>query len=84
MTAARSELQRSQAFHDALQAQVQGLYTEFIATDDPAQRAVVEKKRLAALAEQDRVKSEITRLTKAISDIEDEARRANVPAGWLR
>ena len=84
ITAARSEIQRSQAFHDALQSQVQGLYTEFIATDDPAQRAVVEKKRLAALAEQDRVKSEITRLTKAISDIEDEARRANVPAGWLR
>ena len=84
MTAARAELQRTQTFHDALQSQVQSLYTEFVATDDPAQRAVVEKKRLAALAEQERVKTDIANKTKAIADIEDEARRANVPAGWLR
>jgi hypothetical protein len=84
ISAARTELQRTQAFHDALQSQVQGLYTEFVATDDPAQRALVEKKRLAALAEQERVKSEIAKRTQAIADIEEEARRANVPAGWLR
>ena len=51
---------------------------------DPVQRAVIEKKRLAAIAEQDRVKADIAKQTKAIADIEDEARRANVPAGWLR
>jgi hypothetical protein len=44
----------------------------------------VEKKRLAAIAERDRVKADVGRLTKAIADIEDEARRASVPAGWLR
>ena len=81
---ARAELQRSQAFHDALQSQIQALYTEFVATDDPIQRATVEKKRLAAMAEQDRVKSETARLAKQVAAIEDEARRANVPAGWLR
>jgi len=48
------------------------------------QRAVVEKKRLTALAEQERVKGDIAKQTKAITEIEDEARRANVPAGWLR
>ena len=84
MASARSELQRTQAFHDALQSQVQALYTEFVATDDPVQRAVVEKKRLTALAEQERVKGDIAKQTKAITEIEDEARRANVPAGWLR
>ena len=84
MASARSELQRTQAFHDALQSQVQALYTEFVGTDDPAQRAIVEKKRLAALAEQERVKGDIAKQTKAITEIEDEARRANVPAGWLR
>jgi hypothetical protein len=52
--------------------------------NDPAQRALIEQKRLAAIAEQDRVKGDITRQTKALADIEDEARRANVPAGWLR
>ena len=84
IASARAELQRSQAFHEALQSQIQALYTEFVATDDPIQRAIVEKKRLAALAELDRVKSETARLTKQVAAVEDEARRANVPAGWLR
>jgi hypothetical protein len=81
---ARTAVQRSQAFHDALQSQINGLYAQFVATDDPAQRAVVEQKRLAALAELERVKAEIAKNTKAVADIEDEARRASVPPGWLR
>ena len=64
--------------------QINGLYTEFVNMSDPAQRAVIEQKRLAAIAEQDRVKADIAKQTKALADIEDEARRANVPAGWLR
>ena len=84
LAAAREALKRSQTFADALQTQINGLYTEFVNMSDPAQRAVIEKKRLSAIAEQDRVKADIVKQTKAIADIEDEARRANVPAGWLR
>jgi hypothetical protein len=81
---ARDALRRSQTFADALQSQINGLYTEFVNMSDPAQRALIEQKRLAAIAEQDRVKADIVKQTKALADIEDEARRANVPAGWLR
>jgi len=84
LTVARAALTRSQTFADALQSQVNGLYTEFVNMSDPAQRAVIEQKRLAAIAEQDRVKADLAKQTKALADIEDEARRANVPAGWLR
>jgi hypothetical protein len=84
VAAARDALTRSQAFADALQSQVNGLYTEFVNASDPAQRAVIEQKRLGAIAEQDRLKTDIARQTKALADIQDEARRANVPAGWLR
>jgi hypothetical protein len=84
LAAARDALARSQTFAEALQTQINGLYTEFVNMNDPAQRALIEQKRLAAIAEQDRVKGDITRQTKALADIEDEARRANVPAGWLR
>ena len=81
---ARDALSRSQTFADALQSQINALYTEFVNMDDPLRRSVIEQKRLAAIAEQDRVKADIVKQTKAIADIEDEARRASVPAGWLR
>jgi hypothetical protein len=84
LTAARDALKRSQTFADALQSQINGLYTEFVNMSDPAQRALIEQKRLAAIAEQDRVKADIGKHTKALADLEDEARKANVPAGWLR
>src|SRR5262245_427 len=84
LAAARDALSRSQTFADALQSQINALYTEFVNMDDPVQRSVIEQKRLAAIAEQDRVKADIVKQTKAIADVEDEARRANVPAGWLR
>jgi hypothetical protein len=84
LASARDALARSQTFAEALQSQINGLYTEFVNMSDPAQRAVIEQKRLAAIAEQDRVKADIAKYTKALAAIEDEARRANVPAGWLR
>lgn len=84
LAGARDALSRSQTFADALQSQINALYTEFVNMSDPAQRSVIEQKRLAAIAEQDRVKADIVKQTKAIADIEEEARRANVPAGWLR
>jgi hypothetical protein len=84
LATARDALARSTTFAEALQTQINGLYAEFVNMSDPVQRAAIEQKRLAAIAEQDRVKSDITRQTKALADIEDEARRANVPAGWLR
>jgi hypothetical protein len=84
MQAARDALQRSQMFADALQSQINGLTADFTARDDPAQRAVVADNRQKALAELDRVKNDIVQQTKAIADIQSEARRAGVPPGWLR
>ena len=81
---ARAALQRSQMFADALQSQINGLTTDFTSRDDPAQRAVIADNRQKALAELDRVKNDIAQQTKAISDIQEEARRAGVPPGWLR
>ena len=81
---ARAALQRSQMFADALQSQINGLTTDFTSRDDPAQRAVIADNRQKALAELDRVKNEIAVQTKAISEIQEEARRAGVPPGWLR
>ena len=81
---ARDQLVRSQTFADALQTRINVLTADFVARDDPAQRAVVATDRQKALAELERVKQEIGQQTKAIADIQEQARRANVPPGWLR
>ncbi len=84
MTAAREQLDRSQTFAAALQSRIDALTLDFVNRDDPAQRSVVEQNRLKALAELERVQREVAAQTKAITAIEDEARKAGVPAGWLR
>ena len=69
---------------DSLQTRINSLTTDFVNRDDPAQKAKLESDRKAAVAELERVKKEIDGHNKAITAIEDEARRAGVPAGWLR
>jgi hypothetical protein len=84
ITAARQALERSQMFAEALQSRINALTTDFVNRDDPAQRAQIDLERQRALAELERVKKEIAEHTKAIADIEEEARKAGVPPGWLR
>jgi len=81
---ARNGLERSKAFQEALQSQINGFSTDFAARDDPAQRQVIGSKRQKALSELDRVKKEIVDYEKQIRDIEEEARKAGVPPGWVR
>jgi hypothetical protein len=77
-------IERSKTFAEALQSRINGLNTDFTARDDPAQRASVAADRQKALTELDRVKKEITQNTKALADLQEEARRSGVPPGWLR
>lgn len=84
MSAARDQLERSRMFAEALQTRANSLWADFTARDDPAQRSMIETERKKTLAEIDRVKGDIEAETKAIADLEEEARRAGVPPGWLR
>lgn len=77
-------LDRSKTFADALQSRVNGLTTDFAARDDPAQRSKVATDRQKALTELERVKREIAQQTKALDDLQEEARKSGVPPGWLR
>lgn len=83
-TDAHQALERSQMYLDALQSKINALWADFTARDDPAQRGKIQTERQKALAEFERVKTEIEANRKAIEDLEEEARRAGVPAGWLR
>ena len=84
MKAERATLDRLQIFADSLQSRINALLTDFVNRDDPAQRAKIETDRQTALAELERVKKELDEQRKKIAALEDEARRAGVPPGWLR
>jgi hypothetical protein len=84
MVQAREELRRNEMFRDALQTKINSLSNDFAARDDPAQRAQIANDRQQSLAEQARVAGEIEKNKKAVADIEEEARLAGVPPGWLR
>jgi hypothetical protein len=80
----QAQLHRDQTYVDALQTRVNSLATDFVNRDDPAQRAVLAQERHKALGELDRLKKQIEAAHTAIAGLEEEARRANVPPGWLR
>jgi hypothetical protein len=84
MVQAREGLRRNEAFLEALQSRINSLSADFVARDDPYQRAKIGEDRQKALAEMERVQSEIALGKKQIGDIEEEARKAGVPPGWLR
>jgi hypothetical protein len=78
------QLDRDQIYADALQSRINALTTDFVNRADPAQRAVIERDRQKALAELANLKKQIEDDKKALAGLEEEARRAGVPPGWLR
>lgn len=84
ITDLRDALSRAQIFAEALQSRINALSTDFVNRDDPAQRNTISAERTKALAELDRVKQDIQTHQKAITAVQDEARKAGVPAGWVR
>jgi hypothetical protein len=84
ITTARADLQRQTLFLEAIQSRVNALTTDFVNRDDPAQRDQIAVERQKNLTELERVQKDIERLKKQVADIEEEARSAGVPAGWLR
>ena len=84
IAAARDAQARAALMAAALQNRADGLWAQFTAIDDPVRRGTVERERLEALGALEETRSERDRLGDEIREIEDEARRAGVPPGWLR
>jgi hypothetical protein len=80
----RDQRDRNRVYLDALQSRINGLWADFTARDDPAQRAQIGAERQRALNELERLTKEQLDLEKRMTSIEEEARRAGVPPGWLR
>ena len=80
----QDQVEQNQTLVDAMQTRINALSTDFVNRDDPAQRSVIERDRQKALSELARLKQAVVDGKKAIVDLEEEARRAGVPPGWLR
>jgi hypothetical protein len=80
----QQNLDRDSGYAEALQVRINALTTDFVNRDDPIQKAKIEQDRIKALAELDRLKKAIDEDKKALVTLEDDARKAGVPAGWVR
>jgi hypothetical protein len=80
----QTKLDSDQTLADALQSRINALNTDFVNRDDPVQRAGIDRDRKKANSELDRLKKSVQDGKKALSDLDEEARKAGVPAGWLR
>jgi len=80
----REALDRAKSYADALQIKINSLNTDFVNRDDPVQRAAIAAERDRSLAEMDRLKKEIAEHTKKIATIQQDARQAGAPPGWVR
>jgi hypothetical protein len=80
----RSKLELDEISAEAFQARINALNADFVNRDDPAQRGLIAQNRQKAVAGLDRLTKAIADGKRAIADLEEEARRAGVPPGWLR
>src|SRR3954463_14813917 len=84
LKALNAKLEHDTTFADALQTKINSLSTDFVNRDDPAQRATLGRERQKSMAQLAALQKDIAAGNKAIADLHEEARRAGVPAGWLR
>ena len=81
---ARQKLDDDQNLAAALQNRISSLTADFTSRDDPAQRAKIGDDRRKALDQLDRMQKQIAADQKAIEQVQEDARRQGVPAGWVR
>jgi hypothetical protein len=84
MTQARNTLDRDQGLVEAMQSRINSLQNDVVNRDDPAQQGAMRQTLAKALGELERLKAQVVADQKAISEIQAEARRLNVPPGWVR
>ena len=84
MRALTEQLERDRLYAEAIQTRINSLTADFSAKDDPAQRALISDDREKAISELSRLRKQIDEDKDAIGSLEEEARHASVPPGWLR
>jgi hypothetical protein len=83
-----STIQQSLARHkvlmEAMQSRINALNAEALGADDPGRHATLQTNLTTAVGEMERLKQETEKLNQDWATTQEEARRANIPPGWLR
>jgi hypothetical protein len=85
---ARAAVEKAEKRVEELQAQYTALAQDVSPNPadigDPMRLFKLDEKKRETLAELEQAKADVTAKKKALEELEDEARRKNVPPGWLR
>jgi hypothetical protein len=84
MADARALVDRGLLTAEALQTRINALQADAVNLDDPIKQTKARMDLVKALDELERVNKQVDDDRKAIAALQEEARRQNVPAGWLR
>jgi hypothetical protein len=82
--AANEMLKRDQDAAEALQGRINVLQRDVVNVDDPVRQAALRAELQKTLEELNRARKLVDDDRTAIADIQEEARRQNVPPGWIR
>jgi len=84
MNNAKLAVDKDNLLIDALQSRINALQADVVNIDDPVQQGKARQNLGKALTELDSMKQKRDTDLKSIAAIQDEARRSNVPPGWIR
>jgi hypothetical protein len=82
--AARARVDQARAHMEALDARLAALARDVVGVDDPAQRQVLQRERSVGLLERETMASTLEQAQAAVATVEEAARRAGIPPGWIR
>ena len=83
-TSIQQSLARNKVLMQAMQSRINALYAEALSADDPGKHAAAQANLTTAVNELERLKQETDTQNKDLLALQEEARRANIPPGWLR
>ena len=84
MTELRAAEEKDRQSVDALQTRINRLQADSVNIDDPLKQTKARMDLVTALETLDKMKAQVEADRRAISDLQEEARRRSIPAGWIR
>jgi hypothetical protein len=83
MAAAREQLSRARIQLEAMRARVGRLAGASVRAASEAEQSDVQRQQQETLQEYDRLRADVERYERAVAEVEEQARQAGVPPGWL-